>query len=123
MGINHLGQLHITVKDINEAVAFYRDVVGLTHLFDVPDQEMSFFQLGQTRLYLGTSSSPEFQSSPILYLDVDDVEAEHSRLRDLGVEFMNEPSVVHRDESHELWISFFRTPDGLPTALMETRPK
>ncbi len=121
MGINHLGQLHITVRNLDQAVAFYRDVVGLNHLFDVPGQEMSFFQLGQTRLYLGTSSSPDFQSKPILYLDVDNIDTEFHRLRDEGVEFMTEPSVAHKDDNGELWLSFFRTPEGLPTALMETR--
>ncbi|MDX1469246.1 MAG: VOC family protein [Acidimicrobiia bacterium] len=121
MSINRIGQIHITVQDIEGAVAFYRDVVGLTHLFDVPAQQMSFFQLGETRLYLGRSSSPEFQSNPILYLEVDDIDAEHGRLRKLGVEFMSEPSIAHRDENGELWLSFFRTPEGLPTALMETK--
>lgn len=121
MSVNRIGQIHITVQDIEGTVEFYRDVLGLTHLFDVPAQQMSFFQVAETRLYLGTSTSPDFQSSPILYLEVDDIDAEHSRLRDLGVEFMSEPSVAHRDENGELWLSFFRTPEGLPTALMETR--
>ena len=121
MSINRIGQIHITVRDIHGAVEFYRDVVGLTHLFDVPAQQMAFFQVGETRLYLATSSSPEFQSNPILYLEVDDIDVEHARLRGLGVESMSEPSIAHRDENGELWLSFFRTPEGLPTALMETR--
>lgn len=122
MTINNLGQLHITVKDVGAATGFYRDVVGLTHLFDVPDQEMSFFQLGETRLYIGTSSSPDFQSSPIVYLDVDDIDEEFARLQAQGVEFISEPTAVHKDQDGTLWLAFFRTPEGLPTALMETRP-
>src|SRR4029078_1327895 len=37
-----LGQVHITVTDVERSVAFYRDVVGLPFLFDVPAQKMAF---------------------------------------------------------------------------------
>lgn len=122
MGINRIGQILITVDDLDGAITFYRDVVGLTHLFDVPGQGMSFFQLGETRLYVGTAESPEFASNPILYLDCDDIDAEHDRLKGEGVEFMSEPTKIHTDANGEMWISFFKTPEGLATALMETRP-
>ncbi len=119
--ISSIGQIHITVTDLPGAVAFYRDILGLDFLFEVPGQDMAFFQVGSTRLYLGRSSSPEFQSHPILYLDVDDIEAEVTRLRAAGVEFMSEPTPAHRDEHGTLWLAFFKTPEGLPTGLMQVK--
>jgi len=122
MGVNRIGQILVTVSDLDGAIAFYRDVLGLNHLFDVPAQQMSFLQVGETRLYISTTESPDFRSNPILYLDCDDIDAEHDRLEEEGVEFMSAPTKVHTDANGETWISFFKTPEGLPTALMETRP-
>ena len=57
VGVRHrspgIGQLHITVSDLETSVAFYRDVLGLPHLFTVEGQPMAFFQAGAVRLYLG----------------------------------------------------------------------
>ncbi len=119
--ISRIGQLHITVEDLGRAIGFYRDVLRLQFLFDVPGQDMAFFRVGETRLYLGRSSSPEFQSKPILYLEVDDIDAEAARLRGEGVAFLSEPHPAHRDEQGTLWLAFFTTPEGLPTALMEVK--
>jgi len=34
VSLNQIGQIAITVKDLPRAVAFYRDVLGMRHLFD-----------------------------------------------------------------------------------------
>lgn len=62
-----IGQLHVTVSDIGRSVAFYRDVLGLPLLFEVPGQEMAFFDCEGVRLYLGAAESPEFESRPLIY--------------------------------------------------------
>ena len=51
--IQRVGQIHLSVKDIDRAVAFYRDVLELPLLFEVPGQDMAFFDCGGVRLYLG----------------------------------------------------------------------
>ena len=116
MTISRVGQIHITVEDLPGAVVFYRDVLGLRFLFEVPGQDMAFFQVGETRLYLGRSSSPDFQSRPILYLEVDGIDQETSRLKAAGVDFISDPTPAHRDAQGTLWLAFFKTPDDLPTA-------
>jgi catechol 2,3-dioxygenase-like lactoylglutathione lyase family enzyme len=121
-GIRGIGQIHVTVSDLDGAIAFYRDVLGLAFLFRVPGQPMAFFDVGGVRLYLGEAESPEFVSHPLLYLRVDDIAAEHARLAAAGVGFLEGPHVVHRDGTTELWLAFFRTPEGHPLALMEERP-
>lgn len=120
-GVSTIGQIHVSVSDIDRSVAFYRDVLGARFLFQVPQQAMAFFDLGGVRLYLGKPESPDFRSSPILYFTVDDVDEAHRELRRRGVEFLDEPHVVNRTESSELWMAFFRDPDGTNLALMEDR--
>ena len=65
--IQRVGQIHLSVKDIDRAVAFYRDVLELPLLFEVPGQDMAFFDCGGVRLYLGRAESPEFESRARLY--------------------------------------------------------
>ena len=121
MALGELGQVHISVTDLQRSVAFYRDVLGIPHLFTVPGQPMAFFASGDVRLYLGVPESPEFTSRCVLYFRVDDIEAETARLRDAGVE-VETPHVVHRDGSSELWMAGSRDPDGHHVILMQERP-
>jgi catechol-2,3-dioxygenase len=37
-GIEAIGQIHIGVTDIGRATDFYRDVLGMSLLFEIPDQ-------------------------------------------------------------------------------------
>ena len=124
MALGPVGQIHISVKDIDASVAFYRDVLGISLLFQVPGQPMAFFSSGDVRLYLGVPENEDFTSKCVLYFTVDDIDAEHARLRDEhGLTPANEPHVVHRTDATELWMSFFRDPDGHHIALMQERSK
>jgi predicted enzyme related to lactoylglutathione lyase len=116
-----VGQIHISVGDLPRAVAFYRDVLGIPLMFEVPGQPMAFFASGDVRLYLGVPESPEFTSKTVLYFWVDDIDAEHARLTAAGVPMTDTPHVVHRDGPTALWMSFFTDPDGHHLALMQER--
>src|SRR4051812_48622938 len=48
-----IGQVAITVRQLPRAVSFYRDVLGLTFLFEAG--QMAFFDCGGTRLMLSPS--------------------------------------------------------------------
>jgi len=122
MALGALGQVHISVTDVEASVAFYRDVLGMTHLFTVQGQPMAFFQSGDVRLYLGVPTGPEYTSRCVLYFNVDDIDAEVARLEGLGVAMVDQPHVVHRDDSSELWMSGLKDPDGHHVILMQTRP-
>jgi catechol 2,3-dioxygenase-like lactoylglutathione lyase family enzyme len=117
-GLGTIGQIHVSVTDVDRAVGFYRDVLGMRFLFQVPGQPMAFFDCDGVRLYLGRPESPEFRSNPVLYFTVPDVHEAHAALRDRGVGFLGEPHVVNRTESSELWMAFFRDPDGNNLAVM-----
>ena len=119
--IKSIGQVHISVTDIDQAVRFYRDTLGMQFLFQVPGQPMAFFQCGEVRLYLGVPESEEFRSKSVHYYRVDSIDAAYSELGNRGVEFRGEPHMVHDDGTTQLWLAFFNDPDGNHLALMEER--
>jgi len=108
---SHIGQIAINVKDIERATAFYRDVLGLEHLFSAPPG-LSFFRCGEVRLMLSKPEKPDFDHpGSILYYSVDDVDIAHGALVGGGAEVEGEPHVVHRTDSTELWMGFYRDPE------------
>jgi len=117
-----IGQLHITVSDLEESVRFYRDVLGLPHLFTVEGQPMAFFQAGSVRLYLGVTEDESFRSRPVVYYSVEDVESAYSEVTGRGAASLARPHVVHRDGGTELWMAFVSDPDGNPVGMMAERP-
>jgi predicted enzyme related to lactoylglutathione lyase len=122
MALGPVGQIHISVTDIDASVAFYRDVLGIPLLFQVPGRPMAFFASGDVRLYLGVPESPDFRSKVVLYFTVTDIDAEYERLRDQhGLSFTGKPRVVHRDADGELWMTFTRDPDDQWIGLMQQR--
>ena len=119
--IDRIGQIHITVDDLERSIRFYRDVLGLRLLFEVPEQSMAFFDCGGVRLYLGKPESPEFRSSPLLYYSVGDLDAAVEAIGSTGVAIDAPPHLVHRDDRMELWMAGLRDPDGHPVCLMTER--
>ncbi|MCH7565026.1 MAG: VOC family protein [Gemmatimonadetes bacterium] len=120
--LDAIGQIHISVEDLPAAVAFYRDVLGMTLLFEVPGQQMAFFDCGGIRLYLGKPESPDFHSSPVVYYRVGEIDAAYSALAARGVEFEGAPHIVHKTEDTELWMAGFRDPDNNYLCLMSETP-
>jgi predicted enzyme related to lactoylglutathione lyase len=116
-----IGQIHITVTDLDRSVAFYRDVLGLEHLFTVPGQPMAFLDGGGVRLYLGITEDERVVSRPTIYYRVDDVDNAWAEITGRGAEPISGPQLVHRDGSNELWMAFVTDPDGIPVGLMQER--
>lgn len=117
-----IGQLHVSVSDLERSVAFYRDVLGLRHLSTVEGQPMAFFDAGGgVRLYLGVPESERYRSHPLVYYRVDDVAAAWSEITGRGARELTGPHQVYKDDETEIWMAFVADPDGTPIALMEER--
>ncbi|HSL83025.1 MAG TPA: VOC family protein [Thermoanaerobaculia bacterium] len=117
-GLSEIGQIALTVSDLERATAFYRDALGIRHLFTAPPG-MAFFDCGGVRLLLGTEESSDHgRHSSVLYFRVEDIEGAHRDLAERGVVFEQEPHVAHRAQDHELWLAFFRDSEGNLHALM-----
>jgi DNA-binding CsgD family transcriptional regulator/catechol 2,3-dioxygenase-like lactoylglutathione lyase family enzyme len=111
-----VGQISRSVGDVAAAERWYRDVLGVDHLYTFGD--LAFFDCGGTRLMLSQAENGPGDES-IVYLRVDDIHAAHERLAAAGVEFVNAPHRVHRHEDGvEEWMAFFNDPDGRPLAIM-----
>ena len=123
VGIRRIGQVALTVQDVERARAFYRDVLELSHLFDAPPG-MSFFECGGVRLLLGEASSDNGERhSSILYLDVADIQASHALLAGRNVKFDVAPHKVADLGDRELWLAFFRDSEDNVLALMSEVPR
>ena len=55
------------------------------------------------------------------YYTVDDIQSAHGELASARVEFNSEPHVIHSAENYELWMAFFKDPDGNQLAIMDER--
>jgi catechol 2,3-dioxygenase-like lactoylglutathione lyase family enzyme len=115
--ITSIGQISIRVHDLERAVAFYRDALGLQFLFDA--DALAFLMSGDVRLMLAKPEADEFDHpSSTLYFRVDDIATARADLVDRGVAFVDEPHLIARMPDHELWMTFFRDPDDNLHALM-----
>jgi methylmalonyl-CoA/ethylmalonyl-CoA epimerase len=119
--LDTLGQIALTVTDVERSAAFYRDTLGMPFLFAFPG--LAFFKLGDVRLMLSRPESrdPRSMASP-LYFRVRDIARVHQALAERGVRFRDEPHIVHRDATMQLWMTFFSDPDENLLALMEEKP-
>ncbi|HET7174846.1 MAG TPA: VOC family protein [Gammaproteobacteria bacterium] len=113
--IKGVAQVGIMVQDLESATAFYRDKLGVKHLFTAPG--MAFFDLGGLRLMLG-QANPDYPPCTYLYYRVDDIEAAAKALQVRGVKMTEAPEVAHRMPGMELWLALFEDMDRNIVALM-----
>src|SRR5256885_3338182 len=118
-----LAQVTNVVHDLDRAVKFHRDTLGIPLLFQAPPA-LAFFQLGTVRLMLSPPENAE-QDHPgsVLYFRVTDIATVHRTLAGRGVRFVDQPHIVHRAADYDLWMTFFHDPDNNPMALMEEKRK
>jgi catechol 2,3-dioxygenase-like lactoylglutathione lyase family enzyme len=118
--LGQLGQIGMTVTDLDRSVAFYRDTLGLKFLFRVPN--LAFFDCAGIHLMLGLPEANGEMFKPILYFRVDDIQKAADELFRRGVAFETKPALVARMEKHDLWLAAFRDPDRNVIELMSEVP-
>lgn len=116
-GLGVIGQIAVPVSDIDRAVAFYRDVLGMRFLFQAPPG-LGFFDCGGVRLMLDGPARAQAGKSSVIYYKVDDLQAACDALSARGVTFEAAPHLIAKMPDHELWMAFLRDPDQNLLALM-----
>jgi methylmalonyl-CoA/ethylmalonyl-CoA epimerase len=117
-GLCRIGQVSMTARDLDRAVRFYRDTLGLPFLFTAPPK-LAFFDAGGVRLLLDVPEDKEFDHpGSVLYFAVDDIREMHRLLSSRGVAFRKEPHLIARLPDREVWMAFFHDTEGNTLALM-----
>ncbi len=121
LALSTIGQISVSVKELDRAVSFYRDQLGMSFLFQVPN--MAFFDCSGIRLML---TLPEERSgdihTSILYYKVDDIQDAYRILKERNVRFNGRPHKIANLEDHELWMAFFWDSEMNLLALMAEIP-
>jgi methylmalonyl-CoA/ethylmalonyl-CoA epimerase len=117
-GLTAIGQIAVRAQDLERAVAFYRDTLGMRFLFQAPPG-LAFFDCGGIRLMLSRPEQPEFDHpSAIIYYKVSDIQQARNTLVARGVTFESEPHRIATLPDHDLWMGFFRDSEGNLLAVM-----
>ena len=110
-----VGQIGRSVRDAAAAARWYRDVLGLTHLYTFG--ALVFFDLGGVRLFLEQGSGHPSQS--VIYFRVADIQRAYADLQARGVAFTSAPHLIFRHaDGMEEWMAFFDDNEGRPLAIM-----
>jgi methylmalonyl-CoA/ethylmalonyl-CoA epimerase len=126
-GISRIGQISVRVHDLDRAVAFYRDVLGLRFLFQAPPG-LAFFECGGVRLMLSRPEAPDFDHpGSVIYYVVDDIQAAWTAVTARGAKpattGASEPHLLAKLPDHDLWMAFIDDSQGNLLGLMsEVRP-
>ena len=121
--LEKLHQVALQATNLDAAINFYRDVLGLKFITRYDPPGLAFFDMGPFRLLLSATAS-----GATLYFRVVDIDDAVKSLRKRGVTFLNPPAMIHRDETGEFgkkgveeWMAFFKDPSGNILALTERR--
>lgn len=120
-GLSTIGQIAVQVEDLDRAVVFYRERLGMRFLFQAPPG-LAFFDAGGVRLML---SRPEGEAggTSVLYFKVDDISGATASLKDRGVVIVDEPHIIAKMGMYDLWMAFFRDSEGNLHGLMSEVPQ
>ena len=115
-------QIAISVKEIDRATAFYRDILGLRLLMNAPN--MAFFDCGGVRLYLASGEGAEQHgASSHIYFRSNDVAGLSAALKEKAVSIHREPHLIARMPDHDLWLMWIRDTEGNLLGAMEERKR
>jgi DNA-binding CsgD family transcriptional regulator/catechol 2,3-dioxygenase-like lactoylglutathione lyase family enzyme len=116
--LGRLGQVSLLCRDVGRTESFYRDTLGLGHVFTFGD--LTFFDMAGTRLYFRQVPEEQWRPGSTLYFVVDDIQAAFAELKDRSIKTTSAPHVIYTDDATgaEEWMGFFEDPDGNTLALM-----
>jgi methylmalonyl-CoA/ethylmalonyl-CoA epimerase len=116
-GLSRIHQISMRAHDVERAVRFYRDTLGLPFLFAAPPR-LAFFDCGGVRLMLSTPEPAFDHPGSVLYFAVDDIRQMHEALTSRGVAFRTAPHKIATLADREVWLADFEDTEGNTLALM-----
>jgi methylmalonyl-CoA/ethylmalonyl-CoA epimerase len=125
VSLSRIKQIAIPVNSVDEAKVFYRDTLGLRHLFDAPPA-LSFFDCGGVQLMLAgpaAQGKDGNQQHAVLFYDVSDIKTTHARIKSLGAKSLAEPRVIARMNGREIWVGELSDGQGNVVGLMSDVPE
>ena len=117
IGLSRLHQISMRAHDIERAVRFYRDALGLPFLFTAPPR-LAFFDCDGVRLMLSTPDPGFDHPGSILYFAVEDIQQMRDTLASRGIPFRTEPHKIATLADREVWLADFEDTEGNTLALM-----
>jgi len=111
--LTSIGNVIVTVEDLERSVGFYRDTLGMTVVRSIPG-DFVFLDDGGVTLALrqATGRGRVVPGDVEISFDVDDVQATYLSLRARGVVFRTPPRAVTEDaDNNRLLATDFRDPD------------
>ena len=115
--LSRLHQISMRAHDVDRAVRFYRDTLGLPFLFAAPPR-LAFFDCAGVRLMLSTPEPGFDHAGSVLYFAVDDIQQMRDTLASRGVRFRTEPHKIATLADREVWLADFEDTEGNTLALM-----
>jgi len=125
VSLSRIKQIAVPVDSVEKAKAFYRDTLGMRHLFDAPPA-LSFFDCGGIRLML---AGPEAQGKDgdrqhaVLFYDVTDIKTTYARIKASGARSLAEPHIITRMNGREVWIAELSDGQGNNVSLISEVPE
>jgi catechol 2,3-dioxygenase-like lactoylglutathione lyase family enzyme len=120
-GLAQIGQIAITVQDLERAVAFYRDKLGMQYLFAASN--LAFFDCAGVRLMLSTPEPGQAHSgNSVIYFTVPNIDAAYRQLTDRGVPFDDQPHIIADMGAYDLWMAFLRDSEHNLLGIMSEVP-
>jgi catechol 2,3-dioxygenase-like lactoylglutathione lyase family enzyme len=113
-GLSRIGQIAVSVRDLERATAFYRDKLGMKYLFTA--NGMAFFDNGGIRLMLTRLEGNRTNS--VIYFKVDDIQVGYRTLSGRGVKFEERPELAAKTERFDLWLACFKDSEDNDLCLM-----
>jgi len=118
-----IGQVSMRARDLDRAIIFYRDILGLQFLFK-PSPKLAFFDCAGLRVMLSVPESPAFDHpGSILYFNVSNIQEAYGGLRAKGANFRAEPHCIAKLQDRDVWMTFFDDSEGNLLALMSESVK
>jgi methylmalonyl-CoA/ethylmalonyl-CoA epimerase len=115
--LSQIGQIALPATDLERAVQFYSQSLGLPHLFTVPN--LAFFDCDGIRLMLGLPEAGDsFHPGSTIYFKVADIQTAYQALSERGVQFVDAPHLIARMDTYDLWMAFFRDSEGNLLSIM-----